>query len=179
VTADGTKTSPVVRGLFINERILGEHVPPPPPGIPAIEPDIRGATTIREQLDKHRSNASCVVCHHTIDPPGFALENFDPVGGWRANYGLGGNGVRVDPSGVTPEGYAFAGLVAWKAIYSKRGSLLARAFASQFLTYATGAPPRFSNDAAMERIVASTEKGGHGLRSLICEAVMSEVFLQK
>lgn len=176
VTADGTKTSPVVRGLFINERILGEHVPPPPPGIPAIEPDIRGATTIREQLDKHRSNASCVVCHHTIDPPGFALENFDPVGGWRTTYG---NGPKVDPSGVTPDGDAFAGLEEWKAIYSKRGSQLAQAFVTQFLTYATGAPPRFSNDAAIERIITSTEKSGHGIRSLIREAVLSEVFLQK
>jgi hypothetical protein len=176
VTADGTKTSPVVRGLFINERILGEHVPPPPPGIPAIEPDIRGATTIREQLDKHRSNASCTVCHHTIDPPGFALENFDPVGGWRTTYG---SGPKVDPSGVTPEGEAFAGLQEWKAIYAKRGSQLARAFATQFLTYATGAPPRFSNDAAIARILANTEKGGFGLRSLMRESALSDVFLWK
>lgn len=179
VTADGAHTSPVVRGLFINERILGEHVRPPPPGIPAIEPDIRGAISIRDQLDKHRSNTSCTVCHQVIDPPGFALENFDPVGGWRASYGIGGSGVRVDPSGVTPEGDVFDGLAGWKAIYSRRGPQLARAFATHFLTYATGAPPRFSNEAALNAIVTHTEDGGHGLRSLIREAVLSEVFLKK
>jgi hypothetical protein len=177
VTADGTTTSPVIRGVFINERILGEHIPPPPPGIPAIEPDTRGATTIREQLEKHRANASCVACHQTIDPPGFALENFDPVGGWRVKYG--GSGSRIDASGVTPEGYEFAGFQAWKAIYANRGAQLARSFASQFLTYATGAPPRFSNEAAMNRIVTHTEDGGHGMRSLIREAMLSEVFLTK
>jgi hypothetical protein len=104
VTADGTSTSPVVRGVFINERILGNHIPPPPPGVPAIEPDIRGATSIRDQLDKHRNNESCASCHQTIDPPGFALENYDPVGVWRSGYGKGGRGAKVDPSGTTPEG---------------------------------------------------------------------------
>ena len=83
VTADGTTTSPVVRGVFVNERILGVRVPPPPPGIPAVEPDVRGATSIRDQLAKHRSDESCSACHRTIDPPGFALESFDPVGVWR------------------------------------------------------------------------------------------------
>lgn len=86
VTADGTITSPVLRGVWVLERILGQPVPPPPSNIPAIEPDIRGATTIREQLDKHRADASCAVCHAKMDPPGFALENFDPIGGWRGRY---------------------------------------------------------------------------------------------
>jgi hypothetical protein len=94
VTADGTSTSPVVRGVFINERILGNHIPPPPPGVPAIEPDIRGATSIRDQLDKHRNNESCASCHQTIDPPGFALENYDPVGIWRKGYGKDGKGAK-------------------------------------------------------------------------------------
>jgi mono/diheme cytochrome c family protein len=86
VTADGTVTSPVLRGVWVLERILGQPVPPPPSNVPAIEPDIRGATTIREQLDKHRADASCAVCHQKMDPPGFALEAFDPIGGWRDVY---------------------------------------------------------------------------------------------
>lgn len=179
VTADGTSTSPVVRGVFINERILGEVIPPPPPGIPAIEPDIRGATSIRDQLAKHRSDESCASCHQTIDPPGFALESFDPVGGWRTRYGKGDKGVKIDPSGITPEGDAFADLAAWKKIYTGRASQLARGFASQFLTYATGAPPRFSNEAALEGIVSASAQNGHGLKAVIREAVMSEVFLVK
>jgi cytochrome c551/c552 len=103
VTADGTSTSPVVRGVFVNERILGNHIPPPPPGIPAIEPDIRGATSIRDQLDKHRNNESCASCHQTIDPPGFALENYDPVGIWRKGYGKDGKGAKIDPSAAPPK----------------------------------------------------------------------------
>jgi hypothetical protein len=178
VTADGTATSPVIRGLFINERILGEHVPPPPPGIPAIEPDIRGAVSIRDQLDKHRSNESCASCHQTIDPPGFALENYDPVGVWRDRYGRG-DGVKVDPSGATADGATFDDLVGWKRIYRQRADQLARGFAGQFLTYATGAPLRFSDEETVEAIISNTEKSGHGLRSLMREAMLSPVFLRK
>lgn len=176
VTADGTSTSPVVRGVFINERILGNHIPPPPPGIPAIEPDIRGATSIRDQLAKHRNNESCASCHQTIDPPGFALENYDPVGVWRTGYGKDGKGAKVDPSGTTPEGDAFATLAAWQKIQSQRADSLARGFATQFLTYATGAPLRFSNESSIDHLVRQS-KGS--TRSLIRESVLSEAFLRK
>src|SRR2546428_10527039 len=81
VTANGTTTSPVPRGAFVMDRILGQPPDPPPASVPAIEPDVRGATTIREQLNKHRADASCAACHAKIDPPGFALESFDPIGG--------------------------------------------------------------------------------------------------
>ncbi len=179
VTADGTHTSPVVRGVFINERILGAHIPPPPPGVPAIEPDIRGATSIRDQLEKHRDSESCASCHQTIDPPGFALENFDPIGGWRVKYGVGGKGAPVNPAGVTPEGDVFAGVRAWKRIYQSRADSLAGGFARQFLTYATGAAPRFSDAEQIEAIVAESGDSGHGIRSLIRAAVVSPIFLSK
>ena len=179
VTADGTTTSPVVRGVFINERILGEHVPPPPPNIPAIEPDIRGATTIREQLQKHRSNESCASCHQLIDPPGFALENYDPIGGWRVNYGIGGQGAKIDAFGTTPDGAAFDNLTAWKQIYRARAPQLAQGFAAQFLTYATGAAPRFSDEAALKQITDQTINTRHGLRSILREVLLSEAFLRK
>src|SRR5438093_13387799 len=120
VTANGTTTSPVLRGAWIMERILGQKPPPPPPGVPAIEPDIRGAVTIRQQLDRHRTLETCNLCHAKIDPAGFALENFDVMGGWRDRYraegngpfekGIGKNGQKfvfhagqpVDPSGELP-----------------------------------------------------------------------------
>ncbi len=86
VTANGTNTSPVIRGNWVLRNIVGHVTPPPPKSVPAIEPDIRGAKTIREQLDKHRSNESCASCHAKMDPPGFALESFDVIGGWRENY---------------------------------------------------------------------------------------------
>jgi hypothetical protein len=175
VTADGTSTSPVVRGVFINERILGNHIPPPPPGIPAIEPDIRGATSIRDQLEKHRNSESCASCHQTIDPPGFALENYDPVGIWRTAYGIGNQGAKVNPTGVTPEGEAFTDLISWKQLHTRRPEQLARGFAGHFLTYATGAPTRFSNEAELDALVSRHTT----LRSLIREAVLSEMFRTK
>lgn len=178
VTADGTSTSPVVRGVFVNERILGVHIPPPPPGVPAIEPDIRGAVTIRDQLEKHRSSESCASCHRTIDPPGFVLENFDPVGNWRTSYG-GGKGAPVNSTGVTPDGAPFTGLEAWRQLYTKRGDQLAGGFAEQFLTYATGASIRFSEKPAVSGIVATTAESGHGLRSIIRASISSSIFLQK
>ncbi len=179
VTADGTSTSPVVRGVFINERLLGRHIPPPPPGVPAIEPDIRGAVSIRDQLEKHRSSESCASCHQTIDPPGFALENFDAVGVWRNNYGEKGKGVPVNPEGVTPEGEPFADLAEWKTLHARRADELARGFARQFLTYATGAAIRFSDEEALEGIVKKSAASGYGLRSVIAACVASDVFLKK
>ena len=86
ITANGTVTSPVPRGNFVLANILGRPAPPPPPGVAGLEPDIRGTTTIREQLTAHRDNAVCASCHQSIDPPGFALESFDPIGGFRTNY---------------------------------------------------------------------------------------------
>ena len=175
VTADGTSTSPVVRGVFINERILGNHIPPPPPGIPAIEPDIRGATSIRDQLEKHRNNESCASCHQTIDPPGFALENYDPVGLWRSAYGQGGKGAQINPTGTTPEGETFTELITWKKLYTQHPEHLARAFAQHFLTYATGAPPRFSDESGLDEISRKTTN----LRSIIREVVLNDVFQTK
>lgn len=179
VTADGTSTSPVVRGVFVNERILGAHLPPPPPGVAAIEPDIRGATSIRDQLEKHRSNMACATCHYTIDPPGLALESFDPVGVWRTGYGRDNKGAKIDPSGVTPDGEAFEDFMGWKRIYAARGKQLAQGFVQQFITYATGAPGRLSDRSAIDAVVAGSEEAGYGMRTLIRESILSEVFLRK
>ncbi|TWT58314.1 hypothetical protein KOR42_16880 [Thalassoglobus neptunius] len=179
VTADGTTTSPVVRGVFVNERILGVRVPPPPPGIPAVEPDVRGATSIRDQLAKHRSDASCNACHRTIDPPGFALESFDPVGVWRDRYGMRGRGAAIDPSGKTADGQTFEGLLTWQQLYVNQPERIARGFAEQFLTYATGAPIRYSDEPAVDQIVADSKASGYGMRTLIHAALTSDLFLKK
>jgi hypothetical protein len=143
--------------------------------VPAIEPDIRGATSIRDQLDKHRNNESCASCHQTIDPPGFALENYDPVGIWRTGYGQGSRGAKVNSTGVTPEGRTFTDLATWQQIYTKQPQQLARGFATHFLTYATGAPPRFSDEAALDDIAKKTTT----MRSIIREVVLSDIFLKK
>lgn len=109
VTANGTTTTPVKRGAWVNKRILGTPIPPPPPDIPAIEPDVTGATTIREQLARHRADAVCASCHAKMDPPGFALECFDVIGGFRSWYRATEGKERPDfaaiyPGLVSPEG---------------------------------------------------------------------------
>ncbi|HLY73175.1 MAG TPA: DUF1592 domain-containing protein, partial [Planctomycetota bacterium] len=96
VTANGTTTSPVLRGAWVLDRILGTPPPKPNVDVEAVEPDIRGATTIREQLAKHRSRPECASCHAKIDPPGFALESFDVIGGWRQNYRSVGKGESIN-----------------------------------------------------------------------------------
>lgn len=176
VTADGAVTSPIVRGVWVNERILGVHVPPPPPNVPAVEPDIRGATSIRDQLAKHRSDPSCASCHAKIDPAGFALESFDPIGQFRTRYGRGKNTIKVDPSGVTPDGQRFKGFGEWRKIYLAQPRRLAENFAEQFLTYATGAPIHFGDRECLEEILAKGEKGGYGVRALIQAAIASDTF---
>ncbi len=101
VTANGTTTSPVLRGAWVLDRILGTPPPKPTVDVEAVEPDIRGATTIREQLAKHRQRAECASCHAKIDPPGFALESFDVIGGWRDYYRSVGKGDPVVLNGRT------------------------------------------------------------------------------
>src|SRR5262249_51012590 len=96
VTANGTVTSPVKRGAWVMRKIIGKPPDPPPPNVPAVEPDVRGTTTIRDMLAKHRSNASCAACHSKIDPPGFALESFDVIGGRQTRYRSLGKGDVVD-----------------------------------------------------------------------------------
>ncbi len=96
VTANGSNSSPVIRGIWVLENIMGTPVPPPPPNTPTVEPDIRGTTTLREKLAKHRNIDSCAICHVKIDPAGFALENFDVIGGWRDEYRTLGEGRRPD-----------------------------------------------------------------------------------
>ena len=95
VTANGTATSPVLRGVWVMERILGIPRQPPPPNVPAVEPDATGAVTIREMIEKHRADAACASCHAKMDPPGLALENFDAIGGWRDRYRLAGQPKKI------------------------------------------------------------------------------------
>ena len=197
VTANGTTTSPVLRGAWIMERILGQKPPPPPPSVPAVEPDIRGAVTIRQQLDKHRTQESCAVCHTKIDPAGFALENFDVMGGWRDRYRAVGDGVPekgfaksgqkfafhyalpVDASGELPDGRKFRDVRDLKQLLLDDERQLARNLARQLAIYATGAPIRFSDRPEIEAVLERTSAGHFGVRSLIRELVQSRLFQDK
>lgn len=185
VTANGTTTSPVVRGVWMLERIAGLHVPPPPPSVPAIEPDIRGAKTIREQLDKHRSQESCASCHVKMDPPGFALENYDVIGGWRENYravnakGTRIQGPKVDASYHFKNGEGFSNLNEYKLSLLDRPDLLAKNLVQQLLTFSTGASPGFADREAIEAIVIAAKQKDYGVRTLIHGLIQSPLFLNK
>ncbi len=181
ITANGSTTSPVIRGVWISERLLGEHIPPPPTNVPAIEPDTRGATTIREQLDLHKADASCAVCHVKIDPPGFALENYDPSGKWREKYVVRGGRARhrVDPSYEMPGGESFADIDGFKAIVLRQPERLARGLAEKLITYGTGATVRFADRDAVEEIVSRSEGSDYGFRSLVESVATSPLFLSK
>ncbi len=184
VTANGTTTSPVYRGVWVLRNILGRPPDPPPPSAGAIEPDIRGAKTIREQLGKHRQDASCASCHVKIDPPGFALENFDVIGGWRTNYRiitgekstLKRDGPKVEADSVLPDGRAFKDIDELKKLLLGDTNQVARCLTEKLLVYATGRAPRFSDRAVVEDIVARIQTRGYGLRSLIHEVVQSRTF---
>ncbi len=197
VTANGTTTSPVLRGAWIMERIIGQPPPPPPPSVPAVEPDIRGASTIREQLDKHRSQASCNACHAKIDPAGFALENFDILGGWRARYRALGEGERppgfgkngqpfefhyaqpVDCSGELPDGRKFSDIRDLKRLLLEDERLIARNLVKQLTVHATGAAVRFGDRPEVERILDRASSSHYGVRTLVHELVQSELFRRK
>jgi hypothetical protein len=194
VTANGTNTSPVVRGAWVLDRILGMPPSPPPDGVASLEPDIRGAQTIRDQLAKHRQVASSAVCHAKIDPPGFALESFDVIGGWRDNYRSTGNGEpvmvdghrmhylkgkKVDPSDVLPDGQRFRNIDEYKELLLKDKDQLARSLTEKLLIYATGGRNDRADKAEIETIVRKARAKNYGFRTLIHALIDSQPFQNK
>lgn len=184
VTANGTTTSPVLRGVWICERLLGREIPPPPESVPAIEPDVRGAKSIREMLAKHRSEASCAACHRRIDPPGFALENFDAAGKWRRHYPrMEGKrvkrGAKIDASYELPSGRGFEDIDGFREVILREPETIAVNVGSQLLTYGTGAPVSIADRQVIEDLVAELQSDDYGFRSLLHAVVTSEPFRKK
>ena len=195
LTANGTTTSPVKRGVWVSDRLLDAPAPPPPPGISAVDPDTRGTTTIREQLTKHRSDPSCAACHAKIDAPGFALEAFDPVGGLRSRYRSNGQGdlpaekghtdwkveyklgPSVDASGALRDGRAFRDTASFIELLASDDEKLARAFVAHLARYATGTEISYADRAEIRRIVAQTKANGYGLHSLLHALAQSPLFI--
>lgn len=197
VTANGTVSSPVLRGGWVMKRLLGQPPPPPPPGVPGVEPDTRGASTIREILAKHSTSETCAACHAKIDPPGFALESFDVIGGWRDRYRSKEKGEKpsakvenrgvwqyklaldVDPSGKLADGRTFTGIRDFKKLLLDRPADVQRCLTEKLLTYATGAAPTYADKSAIADIVAKSVKQGGGLKTFVTELVLSETFRRK
>lgn len=178
LTANGVDTSPVIRGAWLLENILGTPPPPPPPGVPALEPDIRGAKTIRDQLQKHRENASCRSCHAHIDPPGFALESFSAIGGWRGHYQIGTQYIPIDTTGNFG-GQAFKDIIEFKAALLKREPAFARCLVEKFLTHALGRELKVTDRPHIRHILQTAAKDGCRLRDLVLLCLESEIFRRK
>lgn len=183
VTANGTLTSPVTRGVWLLDRILGRPVPPPPAGVPAVEPDIRGAVTIREQLARHQTG-SCASCHKKIDPLGFALENFDAVGGWREQYPALNpdteryeRGPAIESQGQLPDGRKFTNIQELKDLLAAQPRDVAVCVTRKLFTYALGRAPEFADRQQVAEVVDRAKLHDLGLRTLLKELVASEAFV--
>ena len=197
VTANGSRTSPVLRGAWVLDNIIGRPPPTPPPNVGAIEPDTRGSTTVREQLAKHQSSETCASCHRQIDPPGFALEAFDPVGQWREAYRTtetgaevkllnvdGGKlkyriGAAVDASGSLLDDSRFAGPKEFKKLTLRQSDAVARCIAAKLVTFSTGHHTEPGDILALDAIVAAAKKNQYGLRTLLHGVIQSELFTSK
>ena len=195
VTANGTSTSPVLRGAWVMGKLLGNPPPPPPTNVPAVAPDLRGKRTIREQLAAHTEDPVCAGCHARFDPVGFALENFDIMGAWRDQYrslshgdlitGIDRAGHRfeyhvgspVDAQGRLPSGESFQDITQLKSILASQPRVLARNFLQQLIHYTSGVPVRFSDRRVIETILDSCASDSYRAGDLIHGLVQSTIFL--
>ena len=194
ISANGSTTSPVLRGAWIMDRLIGQPPPPPPPGVPAVEPDIRGAKTIRDLLALHTKSETCAACHAAFDPAGLALENFDVLGGWRTRYRGTTEGERVtgidpaghdfsytlagpvDASGKLADGRTFKDIRELKSLLASNPRQLARNLIHQFTVYATGTPVRFSDRPEIESMLDSCAAGGYRVNDLLHALIQSHIF---
>ena len=187
ITSNGTTTSPVVRGTWVLEQFLGTPAPPPPPDVPGIEPDVRGASTIKEQLEKHRTIPQCAACHYKIDPYGMALENFDVIGAWREKYRaldpgsnprrpklIEGHDIQCDDT--LPQLGAFADFRAFRQLLLQREDLVQKNMVHKLATFALGRTMDFADEESLKQIVTKTTRQRAGLKTMIRELVTSDLF---
>lgn len=172
-SANGVDTSPVVRGIYVLEKLLGYTPPPPPPDVPAIEPDIRGAATIREQLEKHRKIETCAECHRKIDPPGFALEHFNAIGGWRDVYE---KKTPINSAGKLPGGESFRTVSEFRKLLVDRQDQFNRCLTEKLMTYALGRELDVNDRPSIDNILAAFKDKQNGLHDLIRLIVLSKPF---
>ena len=179
VSANGVETSPVTRGAWVSENILGIKPPPPPDVVPAIEPDVSGTTTIRERLAKHSTDRACAECHRKIDPLGFSLESFDPVGRWRVTYPKPKKGAapKIDTTGEFASGETYQDFAGFRDIlHDKRDEMFTRHLIRSLLSYSSGRLMEPADEFAIDRIHEKVKQQGLGLRSLVVECLTSDLF---
>lgn len=180
VSANGVETSPVTRGVYVLENILGVQPPPPPDVVPALDSDVTAATTIRERLALHSSDKTCAECHRKIDPLGFGLETFDPIGRWRSNYPKPKGDApapKIDTAGELSSGETFKDFREFrKVLLETRKDAFAEHLISLALSYGTGRHMEPVDQYEIDEILKRVKGKNYGLRTLIVECVSSEIF---
>jgi hypothetical protein len=172
VTSNPTRTSPVKRGRWVLEQILGTPPPPPPPNVPELEQEGQLKGSLRERMEQHRKNVSCANCHARMDPIGFAFENFNAIGKFRTKDGE----FPIDPAGVLPGGQSFKGPKELKQILMGKKDLFSRALTEKMLTYGIGRGTEYYDKPAIDQIVASLAKNDFRFSHLMVEITKSDPF---
>ncbi|MEO9596104.1 DUF1592 domain-containing protein, partial [Rhodopirellula bahusiensis] len=180
VSANGVDTSPVTRGVWVLENILGTPPPPPPDEVPSIDANVSGSTTIRERLSKHSQDKTCAVCHRSIDPLGYALETFDPIGRWRDKYPKAkgqGKAAKVDATGKFPSGEEFTNFADFKQkLLESRQDQFTRSLIEWLLAYSTGRHMERTDQFEIDDILVRVQADGGGLRTMVTEVLTSNLF---
>ncbi len=177
VTSNPTRTSPVKRGKWVMENLLGTPLPPAPPGVPPLSDDNKGPLvgTLRQRMEQHRANPACATCHARMDPIGFGLENYDAVGKWRVADG----DTPVDASGVLPDGSKFSGPAQLKQVLMRKQTLFVHCLADKLMTYALGRGLERTDRCNLDDIVKSTQKDGDRFSALVAAIVQSHPFREQ
>jgi hypothetical protein len=173
VTSYATRTSPVIRGHWILQNLVGAAPPPPPPNVPALDNNtVSNLLPIRERLKEHRSNAACAGCHQQMDPVGFTLENFDAVGRWRKTEG----GLAIDAAGGFTDGSEFEGASGLEQALLNRPELFVRTLSEKLLTFALGRGVEHYDAPAVRQIVRDARADNYRFSTLIVSIVRSVPF---
>jgi hypothetical protein len=175
VTSNPTRTSPVKRGKWILEQILGDPPPPAPPNVPSIDDDNRKELkgSFRQKLEQHRADPRCANCHAKMDAFGFAFEEFDGIGQRRA---LDETGSAIDVSGKLSDGREIKGVEGIRALLDKDKEQFTRSLAEKMLIYALGRGTEYYDDRALDKIQTQLAQGGYRFSSLVTAIALSDPF---
>ena len=177
--SNGERSSPVIRGALVMEKILHDKPAPPPPNVPELDEASDKPMTNREMVLLHQKRATCASCHRKMDVIGFGLENFDPTGAWRLTEKVGRKQVPIEPGGTLPGGGAFKNVTELKQLLLQHQDQLAHELVESILAYALGRTVEFSDDDDVEEILAKLKAQNYPLRALIREVALSPLFKRK